>query len=67
MFGNTFNSTATYSCDNGYSLDGDSIRTCLVTGGWSGTAPTCTGIWYENSCISGVLCVLVSKACKLGS
>ena len=33
--------TATYSCNTGYDLLGDSTRTCQATGTWSGTAPTC--------------------------
>ena len=40
----TFNSTATYSCNDGYILVGDTTRTCLASGLWSGTAPLCTGI-----------------------
>ena len=41
--GTTFNSTATYSCNDGYNLVGDTTRTCLASGSWSDTAPTCTG------------------------
>ena len=39
--GTTFGQTATYSCDTGYNLVGDSTRTCQATGEWSGIAPTC--------------------------
>ena len=39
-----FNSTATYSCNDGYSLEGDSTRTCLASGLWSGRSPQCTGV-----------------------
>ena len=39
----TFGQTATYSCDAGYNLVGNSIRTCQATGVWSGSAPTCQG------------------------
>ena len=42
--GTTFGKTATYSCDTGYSLVGDSTRTCQATGNWSGSAPTCQGM-----------------------
>lgn len=35
---------ATYSCDVGYALVGDSTRTCGDDGSWSGTAPTCAGV-----------------------
>ena len=39
--GTTFGQTATYSCNTGYNLVGDSTRTCQATGEWSGSAPTC--------------------------
>ncbi len=37
----TFMSTANYTCDPGYMLDGDMTRTCGATGVWSGTDLTC--------------------------
>ena len=42
--GTTFGETATYSCDPGYNLVGDSNHTCRATGVWSGCAPTCQGM-----------------------
>ena len=36
-----FRQTATYSCNTGYNLVGDSARTCQPTGKWSGSEPTC--------------------------
>ena len=39
--GTTFGQTATYSCNIGYNLVGNSIRMCQATGLWSGSAPTC--------------------------
>ena len=39
--GTTFGQTATYSCNTGYNLVGDSARTCQATGMWSGSVPTC--------------------------
>jgi len=39
--GTTFGENATYSCDTGYNLVGDSTRVCQATGNWSGSAPTC--------------------------
>ena len=42
--GATFGQTATYSCNAGYILVGDSTRTCQPTGVWSGSAPTCQGM-----------------------
>ena len=32
---------AAYTCIEGYSLVGDSVRTCHDTGEWDGTEPTC--------------------------
>ena len=39
--GTTFGQNATYSCDTGYNLVGDSTRTCNATGNWSESEPTC--------------------------
>ena len=53
--GTTFGQTATYSCNTGYNLVGDSTRTCQATGVWSGSAPTCEGMLLKgNSTISNV-------------
>ena len=41
--GYSVGSTATYSCEVGYALEGESERECLVTGEWSGNEPVCTG------------------------
>ena len=46
--GTTLGQTATYSCNTGYNLVGDSTRTCQATGNWSGSAPTCLGILLSN-------------------
>ena len=37
----TFGSVATYSCDNGYCLSGQSMTICQADGTWSGSTPTC--------------------------
>ena len=42
--GTTFGQNATYSCNTGYNLVGNSTRTCQATGNWSGSPPTCAGI-----------------------
>ena len=38
----TERSVATYTCDDGYILTGDPTRTCLESGNWSNTEPSCT-------------------------
>ena len=42
--GTTFGQTATYSCNTGYNLVGDSTHTCQATVEWSGSVPTCQGL-----------------------
>ena len=46
--GTTFGQTATYSCNTGYNLVGDSSHTCQATGVWSGSAPTCQSMYVTN-------------------
>ena len=46
--GTTFEQTATYSCNTGYNLVGNSTRMCQATGVWSGSAPTCEGMLLLN-------------------
>ena len=46
--GTTLGQTATYSCNTGYNLVGDSTRTCQATGNWSGSAPTCQGMLLHS-------------------
>ena len=36
-----FGSVATYTCNTGYDLTGESKRTCQATGTWSGKEPKC--------------------------
>ena len=43
-------SLATYTCNSGYVLVGNDIRTCLASGVWSGTEPFCSqGIHFGIS------------------
>ena len=41
--GTTFGSTVTYTCNRGYTLQGDNSSTCMANGQWSGRTPTCSG------------------------
>ena len=43
--GTTFRQIATYSCNTGYNPVGDGTRTCQASGFWSGSAPTCQGVY----------------------
>ena len=56
----TFGTTATYACNGGYTLVGNSTRTCQANGSWSGTAPTCmmqtTNPCSPNPCSNGGMC-----------
>ena len=47
--GTTMGQTATYSCNTGYILVGDSTRTCQATGNWTESAPTCEGMYIVIS------------------
>ena len=40
-----FESVATYTCNNGYNLNGDDTRLCLGKGFWSGS---------EQACVEGI-------------
>ena len=42
--GTKFEQTATYNCNTGYNLVGDSTRVCEAGGMWSGSEPTCQGV-----------------------
>ena len=37
-------STVTYSCNTGYGLTGEAVRTC-TSSGWNGTEPRCEGVY----------------------
>jgi formylglycine-generating enzyme required for sulfatase activity len=40
----TFDNVASYECDEGYDLIGDTLRSCGADGAWSGAAPTCAAV-----------------------
>ena len=46
--GNNPGDRASYTCNSGYELVGQSTRTCQNNGQWSGVAPTCTQIVCRN-------------------
>ena len=58
--GTTFGQTATYSCNTGYSLVGNSTRTCQASGNWSGSAPTCQGVLLKGD-VTLFMCVCTQK------
>ena len=41
LSGTTVGSTATYSCNKGFVLVGESTRICQSSGEWSGKEPVC--------------------------
>ena len=41
--GTIFGSTATYTCDTGYTLSGSQTRTCGADGMWTLSEPFCEG------------------------
>ena len=48
---NTFESIATYTCNEGYTLTGDMTRFCQANEMWSGSDPTCDRK-FKYVCIS---------------
>ena len=55
----TFPSTASYSCNSGYTRAGSATLTCGATGSW-GTAPTCDD---TNECTAGSVCTAEGNTC----
>ena len=43
------NVVATYTCSEGYRLDGDAVRTCQANGQWDGAEPSCTCEYIMNN------------------
>ena len=37
-----FGEVTSYTCDDGYTLEGDHVRVCTVSRTWSGDTPVCT-------------------------
>ena len=60
LTGTTVGSTATYSCQSGYQLVGESTRTCQSNGQWSGVAPICTRMSTgSESIIQSYYCICI--------
>ena len=57
--GTTFGSTAVYSCDEVFELDGNSSRVCLSSGIWSNEAPVC---YSECHCSMDYVDMLVCES-----
>ena len=55
----TFSSTASYSCNSGYTRTGPATLTCGATGIW-GTPPTCND---TNECAAGAVCTATGNVC----
>ena len=62
VYGRMTSSVATYSCNDGYILSGDSTRVCLGSGRWSGSDATCTGM-YNYGLIHQGLPPLIEMCC----
>ena len=45
-----FPESARYTCDDGYSITGDTTRTCQSHGGWDGSEPSCNEIGTASFC-----------------
>eukprot|EP00045_Choanoeca_perplexa_P018469 m.292733 g.292733 ORF g.292733 m.292733 type:complete len:3199 (-) comp17828_c0_seq1:4442-14038(-) len=43
-----FPSTATHTCNSGYTLTGNVRRSCTTAGAWDGSAPQCVGLPCES-------------------
>ena len=71
--GTSTGDTATYSCNSGFTLDGNSVRSCLPNGQWSGQEPSCVGkclfiyckcIYhkqYEDGIYAGILIAFIGQ------
>ena len=68
--GIVFNSVATYTCNEGYRLNGERQRTCLSSGDWSAAEPQClskgnkgnTSRYYTHCIIAYIhTCTVKSK------
>ena len=61
--GTTFGQTATYSCNTGYNLVGNSTCTCQDAGNWSGSTPTCQRMLLKSNIIL-IISAFSQQCCK---
>ncbi|XP_031558404.1 CUB and sushi domain-containing protein 1-like [Actinia tenebrosa] len=45
--GTAFNDTVVYTCQSGYTINGDNVRRCTAKGTWSGVGPTCLPVCQQ--------------------
>ncbi len=62
-----FGTNATYSCNDGFFLEGEGVRTCFgdgsnVNGDWNGSVPQCTGMLSFRSVGLAQLILLERKS-----
>ena len=55
MDGFTFREIATFTCDEGFTLEGDPTRTCQASENWSEENPLCLSKLGDNHIISCLL------------
>ena len=66
----TYNSVVTYTCDDGYTLQGNSSRTCQSNGNWSGSVPQCERMLMylstigKHHCCYHALILLFTAVCN---
>ena len=61
----TFESTVNYSCDEGYNIAGDEMRTCQENGSWSGQKPVCQSecFFTYSMCVCVLYCMYEEMKC----
>ena len=62
--GTTFSSTATYSCNLNFMVNGSSVRICTAEGVWGGQPPTCVGKLSSYVFVCVCLSVYNMQKCK---
>ncbi len=63
--GTTLSSTATYTCNPGYTRSGDQTRTCQANRNWSGSEPSCNREYDHQYQIQIYFCRLAVNCSSL--